>query len=224
MNSNVPLWVADNIDYGADMIASACSFAVAKVIDAGLYPGHALMDSSVTVADATAPTTTYTDTMDNVYDDSYDVSNYAGEDVYDMLGELQSNPNGTAPAAGDHARRGHLHGHPDAGQPEPADHGLLHTRRLEARPQHGQGPGAGLWRNGHPRAGHRSRCPPTWPPTGQSHRLRLVGLRHNGDSSDRRTTGAWPRARTRRWSRARRRSRLADAGRSVGRRRIVAGQ
>ncbi len=97
-NSNVPLWVADNIDYGSDMIASACYFAVAKVIDAGLYPGHALMDSSVTVADATAPTTTYTNTMDNVYDDSYDVSNYAGEDVYDMLGELQSNPNGTAPA------------------------------------------------------------------------------------------------------------------------------
>ncbi len=98
MHTNVPLWVADNADYGADMIASACYFAVAKVADAGLYPGHALMDSSVTVADATAPATTYTNTMDNVYDDSYDVSSYAGEDVYDMLGELQSNPNGTAPA------------------------------------------------------------------------------------------------------------------------------
>ena len=73
-NTNVPLWVADNPDYGADMIASACYFAVGKVIDASLYPGHALMNSSVTVADATAPATTYTNTMNNVFDDSYDVS------------------------------------------------------------------------------------------------------------------------------------------------------
>jgi hypothetical protein len=98
MHSNVPLWVADNTDYGADMIASACYFAVGKVADAFLYPGHALMSSSVTVADATEPTTTYTNTMDNVYDDPYDVGGWAGEDIYDMLSELQSNPNGTAPA------------------------------------------------------------------------------------------------------------------------------
>ncbi len=96
--SSVPLWVADNTDYGADIISGACYFAVGKVVDASLYPGHALMDSSVTVADATAPATTYTNTMDNVYDDPYDVSGDAGEDIYDMLGELQSNPNGTAPA------------------------------------------------------------------------------------------------------------------------------
>jgi hypothetical protein len=98
MQSAVPLWVADNTGYGADMIAGACAFAVMKATDSSAYPGHALMSSSVTVADATAPATTYTNTMNNVFDDSYSVSGYAGEDVYDMLGELQSDPNGTAPA------------------------------------------------------------------------------------------------------------------------------
>ena len=98
MQSSVPLWVADNVDYGADLIDSACYFAVTKVTDAFNYPGHALMTSKVTVADATAPAKTYTNTFTNVYDDPYDVSWWAGEDIYDMLSELQSNPNGTAPA------------------------------------------------------------------------------------------------------------------------------
>lgn len=98
MQSNVPLWVADNPNYGEDLISSACYFAVFKAADAGLYPGHATMASSVTVADANAPATTYTTTMDNVFDDTSDVSGYAGADIYDMMSELLSNPNGTAPA------------------------------------------------------------------------------------------------------------------------------
>jgi hypothetical protein len=98
IQSDVPLWVADNPNYGEDLISSACYFAVFKAADAGLYPGHATMDSSVTVADAGAPGTPYTTTMDNVFDDTTDVSGYAGADVYDMMSELLSNPNGTAPA------------------------------------------------------------------------------------------------------------------------------
>ena len=96
--SSVPLWVAGNPNYGPDMIAGACYFAAFKAAGAELYPGHATMSSSVTVADATAPATTYTCTLNNVFDDTFDVSGYAGSDGYQMLNELQSNPNGTAPA------------------------------------------------------------------------------------------------------------------------------
>ena len=56
------------------------------------------MDSRVTVADATAADHDLHATMNNVFDDTYDVGGYAGSDAGDMVDELLSNPNGTAPA------------------------------------------------------------------------------------------------------------------------------
>ncbi len=97
-HTNVPLWVADNLNYGPDLIDSACWFPVWTATDALNYPGHATMDTTVTVADPAAATTTYTTTLNNVFDDTYDVSFWAGEDAYDMLSYLLANPNGTAPA------------------------------------------------------------------------------------------------------------------------------
>ena len=95
----VPLWVADNPNLGAMVIATACWVPVSEATDAATYPGHATMDSTVTVADPTAATaTTYTTTMNNVFDDPYDVGSYAGNDAGDMISYLLSNPNGTAPA------------------------------------------------------------------------------------------------------------------------------
>jgi len=97
--TDVPLWAAENPDWGSMIIASACYFPVSKATDALAYPGSATMDSTVTVIDPTpTPNATYAPEIDNVFDDTYDVGQYAGEDAGDMVDELLSNPNGTAPA------------------------------------------------------------------------------------------------------------------------------
>jgi hypothetical protein len=100
-HTDVPLWVADNPNYGSFIIATACYVPVFKATDALAFPGHATMDSTVTVADALAPATTYTTELKNVFDDTFDVGTDAGLDVYDMLSYLLANPNGTAPATAD---------------------------------------------------------------------------------------------------------------------------
>jgi len=97
-HTDVPLWVADNPDYGSYLISGACYAPVFTATDAFAFPGHATMDSSVTIADSLNAGQTYTTEMKNVFDDTYDVGYYAGMDVGDMLDYLLSNPNGVAPA------------------------------------------------------------------------------------------------------------------------------
>ena len=92
----VPQWVADSPLWGSMIVADACYFPVFQATDAEVYPGHATMDSTVTVSDPS--NTPYTTEMDNVFDDTSDVGQYAGMDVADMFDYLLSNPNGTAPA------------------------------------------------------------------------------------------------------------------------------
>ena len=96
--SLVPLWVADSPDWGSMILCSICYWPVFKATDAWAWPGHATMDSRVTVANALLPAATYTTEMDNVFDDTWDVGYYAGMDVEDMFDYLTSDPNGTAPA------------------------------------------------------------------------------------------------------------------------------
>ncbi len=99
-DTNVPQWVADNPGYGDMIVSAACYWAVYKVTDALTYPGHATMDTTMVVNDlSNAGAALPPITLDNVYDDSYDVGGYAGMDAADMLDTLLSNPDGVAPAS-----------------------------------------------------------------------------------------------------------------------------
>ena len=97
----VPQWVADNPNYGDMIVSEACYWAVYEVTDALTYPGHATMDSQVTVNDSLVPGQTFTADLPNVFDDPVDVGGYAGTDAATMLDTLLSNPGGTAPATAD---------------------------------------------------------------------------------------------------------------------------
>ena len=92
----VPVWVADNLNYGSELISDACYFPVFKATDAYEFPGFATTDTKVIMADANGPITPAAE-LKNVWDDDYDVGYYTTYDAMDMIDYLTSNPNGTAP-------------------------------------------------------------------------------------------------------------------------------
>jgi hypothetical protein len=98
--TDIPQWVADNPNYGDTLIADACYWSVYRVTDAAAYPGHATMDTSVVVNDlSNAGAALPAITLDNGYDDPYDVGGYAGMDAADMVDTMLSNPDGVSPAS-----------------------------------------------------------------------------------------------------------------------------
>jgi hypothetical protein len=93
----VPTWVADNLNWGSEMISDACYFPVFKATDAFEFPGFVTTDTVVKVADENGTPVTPSAELKNVWDDMYDVGYYSTYDVMDMVDYLTSNPNGTAP-------------------------------------------------------------------------------------------------------------------------------
>ena len=96
--TEIPVWVADNLNYGSELISDACYFPVFKATDAFEFPGFATTDTKVTMADANGPITPVAE-LKNVWDDMYDVGYYTTYDAMDMIDYLTSNPNGTAPGS-----------------------------------------------------------------------------------------------------------------------------
>ncbi len=96
--TDVPVWVADNLNYGSELISDACYFPVFKATDAYEFPGFATTDTKVIMADSNGPITPAAE-LNNVWDDIYDVGYYTTWDVSDMIDYLTSNPNGTAPGS-----------------------------------------------------------------------------------------------------------------------------
>ena len=95
--TTLPQWVADNPDWGSMIISDACYAPVFKITDSYSFPGTAATMTKVTVADPLPATTTHDATVNDVWDDTYDVGYYATFDAMDMVDYLTSNPNGTAP-------------------------------------------------------------------------------------------------------------------------------
>ena len=152
----IPQWVADNPNYGDMLVSAACYWAVYRVTDAVAYPGYATTDTTVSVNDLSNPGPPIPVTLHNVYNDSYDVGSYAGNDAMTMLDTLLSNPDGVSPASG---RLGHVQRRPVAHAQVDADPRLQRARRPQARRQHRAGRHACLRRDRHAHRGPHAEHP-----------------------------------------------------------------
>ncbi len=80
--------------FGAGLATYAAQGAIYKAIDAGQLSGSATTTSTVVVNDGTKD---YTVTINNIWDDQYDVTYDATGDLDNMLYTLTANPDGIAP-------------------------------------------------------------------------------------------------------------------------------
>jgi hypothetical protein len=88
-------WADSGLQLGSSLAASAVSAPIYRASDAAMLPGSATTVSTVKVTDGTNH---YTVRVANLWDDAADVEYEAAQDIYKIVGTLEANPNGVAPA------------------------------------------------------------------------------------------------------------------------------
>jgi hypothetical protein len=83
------------LQLGSSLAASAVSVPIYRASDATVLPGSATTVSTVKVTDGT---THYTVRIANLWDDPADVEYQATQDIFKVVGTLEANPDGIAPA------------------------------------------------------------------------------------------------------------------------------
>ena len=88
-------WADSSLQLGSSLAASAVTAPIYRASDATMLPGSAATVSTVRVTDGTNH---YTVRIANLWDDAMDAQYVAGQDISRIVGTLEANPDGIAPA------------------------------------------------------------------------------------------------------------------------------